>query len=102
MAIVCRWARERSKPVGDGHNRGGQVAAWVVKCLMYVGVKEVTVYVLSTHNITSRSKEELEHIYDQFRDLVRTTLQKQYASSCLSRSPSLTTDCVLDLLRKQN
>lgn len=58
-----RWARERGLPPLYGHKYGAEVVESVLKWCYDLGVKTVTLYVLSTENLVKRSKEELENIY---------------------------------------
>jgi len=58
-----RWARERGLPPHFGHRYGAEVVEDVLRWCYELGVKTVTLYVLSTENIARRSREELDNIY---------------------------------------
>jgi Undecaprenyl pyrophosphate synthetase (EC 2.5.1.31) len=58
-----RWARERGLPPTSGHEWGARRVEEVLRWCYDLGVKTVTLYVLSTENLAKRSKEELENIF---------------------------------------
>jgi len=57
-----RWARSRGLPPWLGHRHGAEKAEEVLKWCYDLGVKTVTLYVLSTENLMRRSREEVEEI----------------------------------------
>lgn len=59
-----RWARERGLPPTAGHRWGARRVEEVLKWCYDLGVRTVTLYVLSTENLARRSKEELENIFE--------------------------------------
>lgn len=59
-----RWARERGLPPTAGHRWGARKVEEVLRWCYDLGVKTVTLYVLSTENLARRSREELENIFD--------------------------------------
>ena len=59
-----RWARSRGLPEWMGHVRGYTVLKRVLGFLWEVGVRYVSVYVLSLENCVRRPREELEKIYE--------------------------------------
>ena len=61
-----RWAKKHFRPRGYGHKMGVQNMIKLCSHAFKLGVKIVTVYALSTENL-SRPKEELDGIYDLFR-----------------------------------
>lgn len=50
----------------DGHRRGKEKVREVMRWCRDIGVKYLTVYALSTENLTSRSAEELETLFDLY------------------------------------
>lgn len=58
-----RWARKHGLPPVLGHRQGAMVVEDVLRWCYDLGVKTVTLYVLSTENLAKRSKEELENIF---------------------------------------
>ena len=58
-----RWARERGLPPYLGHRYGAEIVEDVLRWCYELGVKTLTLYVLSTENIARRSREELENIF---------------------------------------
>ena len=61
-----RWAKKHFRPRGYGHKMGVQNMIKLCSHAFKLGVKIVTVYALSTENL-SRPQEELDGIYDLFR-----------------------------------
>ena len=61
-----RWAQKHFRPRGYGHKMGVQNMIKLCSHAFKLGVKIVTVYALSTENL-SRPQEELDGIYDLFR-----------------------------------
>ena len=61
-----RWAQKRFMPRSYGHNAGMKRMIGLAERAMERGVKYLTVYVLSTENL-SRPKDELEGLYNLFR-----------------------------------
>ena len=61
-----RWAKKHFRPRGYGHKMGVQNMIKLCSLAFKLGVKIVTVYALSTENL-SRPQEELDGIYDLFR-----------------------------------
>ncbi|MEM0020662.1 MAG: polyprenyl diphosphate synthase [Fervidicoccaceae archaeon] len=58
-----RWARRQGLEEFIGHRVGYERAQDVLQWIWDLGVKVVTIYVLSTENCIKRSKEEREHIF---------------------------------------
>lgn len=61
-----RWAKKRLMPRSAGHDAGMRRLIRLARHARDVGVKYLTLYALSTENL-SRPKEELEGIYELFR-----------------------------------
>ncbi len=57
-----RWATSRGLPPWLGHRYGAERAEEVLKWCYDLGVKTVTLYVLSTENLQRRSRSEVEEI----------------------------------------
>ena len=62
-----RWARRRMRPRAFGHKAGVQNMIKVCNYAFELGVRIVTVYALSTENL-SRPQEELDELFDLFRN----------------------------------
>lgn len=58
-----RWARKRGLPPVLGHRHGARVVENVLRWCYDLGIKVVTLYVLSTENLLRRSEDELENIF---------------------------------------
>ena len=67
-----RWARRRFRPRAFGHRAGVQSMTKVCSHAFKLGIRIVTVYALSTENL-SRPKEELDELFD----LIRTYFGKR-------------------------
>ncbi len=61
-----RWAKKRLLPRSAGHDAGMKRIIKLVEHAREAGVKYLTLYALSTENL-SRPKEELEGLYSLFR-----------------------------------
>lgn len=61
-----RWAKRRFRPRGYGHKMGVQNMFKICSHAFDLGVRIVTVYALSTENL-SRPKEEVDELFDLFR-----------------------------------
>ncbi|AKG38856.1 MAG: polyprenyl diphosphate synthase [Infirmifilum sp.] len=58
-----RWARVRRFPPWFGHRHGAEKAEEVLDWCYDLGVKTVTLFVLSTENLKKRSEEEIREIF---------------------------------------
>lgn len=57
-----RWANKHGLKVWEGHKKGAETLTQFLKWCLELGVKQVTVYGLSTENLR-RSKKELKEIF---------------------------------------
>ncbi|VVA44066.1 Isoprenyl transferase [Candidatus Roizmanbacteria bacterium] len=63
-----RWAKEKGLPSVEGHRYAAQTTfPNLANELARLGVKYFTFWALSTENLTGRSKEELDNIFDLIR-----------------------------------
>jgi len=58
-----RWARARNLPVWMGHKKGAEKLEEVLNWCLEAGIKQISVYVLSTENIQNRPKLEIKKIF---------------------------------------
>ncbi|MEZ0346010.1 MAG: polyprenyl diphosphate synthase [Infirmifilum sp.] len=65
-----RWARNRGIPPWLGHRYGAEKAEEVLDWCYDLGVKTVTLYVLSTENLQRRNKEEVEKILELLEEKI--------------------------------
>ncbi|MBR2023643.1 MAG: di-trans,poly-cis-decaprenylcistransferase [Clostridia bacterium] len=72
-----RWAKKRFMPRGYGHKMGMERMIGLLERAFDLGVSYVTVYALSTENL-SRPQEELNGLYD----LIRTYFDKYMGKIC--------------------
>ena len=72
-----RWATARGLPVGDGHKAGAKNLENIVDYCRDIGIKNITVYALSTENWRKRSAAEVKGIFDLLIQIVKTK-KKEY------------------------
>ena len=81
-----RFALAGGLPQPDGHRRGKEKVREVMRWCRDLGIHYLTVYALSTENLTSRSPEELATLFDLyesgFRELARDTEVHQAQVRC--------------------
>lgn len=58
-----RWAKSRGLPSKAGHEAGIETLKKIVRCAGNSGISNITAWVLSTENISSRSQIELKHLF---------------------------------------
>lgn len=71
-----RWARKRALPDIKGHQAGADRLEEIVEAAEKLGVKTVTVYALSTENITERAKREIGGLFNLLRRGYHSKLKK--------------------------
>ncbi len=71
-----RWARQRGLPDIKGHEAGGDVLEKIVDSASKMGIKTITVYALSTENITERAKREVGGLFQLMRRGYNSKLKK--------------------------
>lgn len=62
-----RWAKKRLMPRSYGHKQGMERMIGLMERAFTLGVEYITVYALSTENL-KRPKEELDYLFDLFRN----------------------------------
>lgn len=70
-----RWAQKRRMPRSFGHNAGMNVMIKLASHASALGIKYLTVYTLSTENL-SRPQEELDGLFALFRSYFKTNVKK--------------------------
>lgn len=73
-----RWAKQRLMPRGYGHKAGMQNMIALARHCQKIGVKYLTVYVLSTENF-NRPQEELEGLYNLIRQYFEHEVSELFA-----------------------
>ncbi|MEM2882554.1 MAG: polyprenyl diphosphate synthase [Candidatus Bathyarchaeia archaeon] len=68
-----RWASERMLPTTEGHNHGAKTLEDFLRWCLELGIKIVTVYILSTENL-GRSKEEIDNIFRVMEERLRAII----------------------------
>lgn len=71
-----RWARKRGLPDIEGHKKGSEALENIVEAAQKLGVKEITVYALSTENIKERARREVLGLFNLMREGYQTRLRK--------------------------
>lgn len=59
-----RWARNRGLPPWLGHEKGAEKVWEFLDWCLELGIKTITLYVLSTENLARRRREELEKLFE--------------------------------------
>lgn len=73
-----RWANNRGMPRSYGHGAGVKRMIAIADHANKLGIKYLTVYALSTENLASRPKEELEGLFMLFRRYFKSNVKKLY------------------------
>ena len=71
-----RWAKLRHMPRSFGHNAGMNRMIGLAEHAQKLGIKYLTVYALSTENLSSRPQEELEGLFTLFRKYFKSNVKK--------------------------
>lgn len=71
-----RWARTHNLPDIKGHEKGAEVLEKTVEAAGKMGVKNITVYALSTENIKERAKREVLGLFNLIRKGYHSRLKK--------------------------
>lgn len=71
-----RWARSRNLPDIEGHKAGADALEKIVDSASKLGIKTITVYALSTENITERAKREVGGLFNLMRSGYNNKLKK--------------------------
>lgn len=71
-----RWARSRGWPPWRGHAAGADKVEEILDWLLDLGIKTVTLYVLSTENL-SRPREEVSEIFRLIKEKSEKLLKSQ-------------------------
>ncbi len=76
-----RWAKRRLMPRSFGHKAGMNRMIDLAEHAKATGVKYLTVYALSTENLSRRPKEELDGLFGLFRKYFEVNIKKLYAEN---------------------
>lgn len=80
-----RWAKKRLMPRSFGHNAGMKAMIELVAHAAKLGIGHITVYALSTENVASRPKDELEGLYNLIRKYFTDHVKQLYAQGARVR-----------------
>ena len=72
-----RWAKQRGKQRAFGHKAGMERLIALAEHAQSIGIKYLTLYTLSTENL-SRPKKELDGLFGLFRRYFKTNVKKIY------------------------
>jgi len=75
-----RWARKHNLPDGKGHEAGADNLQKIVEYCRDVGIKNLTVYALSTENWKKRSPMEVKGLFNLLIRIVRTKAEEYQKS----------------------
>jgi len=75
-----RWAKKRLMPRSFGHKNGMNRMIGLAEHAQKLGIKYMTVYVLSTENL-SRPKEELDGLFSLMRKYFTSNVKKLYSKN---------------------
>ncbi|MDD2483213.1 MAG: polyprenyl diphosphate synthase [Candidatus Shapirobacteria bacterium] len=75
-----RWAVKRGLSTSEGHKAGAQNLEKIVDYCRDIGIKNITVYALSTENWRHRSAEEVKGIFNLLINVVKTKRQEYQKS----------------------
>lgn len=75
-----RWARKNGLPDGKGHEAGSENLQEIVEYCRDIGIKNLTVYALSTENWRKRSPQEVKGLFQLLVKMVREKAE-QYRKS---------------------
>ena len=76
-----RWAKKRLLPRGVGHKSGMNRMIGLAEHAKALGVKYLTVYALSTENLSRRPKDEIDGLFGLFRNYFNVNVKKLYAQN---------------------
>lgn len=71
-----RYAKERNLPSFKGHEAGAEKITEFLKWSYELGIKEITIYCLSTENL-KRDKSELDYLFDLFKKFFKKFLDSK-------------------------
>lgn len=73
-----RWAKKRLKPRSLGHSAGMDAMVEIIKRVGELGIRYLTVYALSTENLTNRPKDEIEELFNLLRKYFSRNVKQLY------------------------
>lgn len=73
-----RWAKKRLKPRSFGHSAGMDAMVEITKRAGELGIRYLTVYALSTENLTNRPKDEIEELFNLLRKYFSHNVKQLY------------------------
>ena len=71
-----RWAKAKGLPNGKGHEAGAKNLENIVDYCRDIGIKNLTVYALSTENWKKRSAKEVQGIFNLLIKIVKTKAEE--------------------------
>lgn len=76
-----RWAKKRLHPRPFGHSAGMKAMVKIAERAKELGIRYLTVYALSTENLTNRPKEEIEQLFNLLRKYFTSNVHELYKNN---------------------
>ncbi len=73
-----RWARKNGLSIFKGHEVGAKNIENFIKWCIELGIKKVSIYILSTENLKNRSKEEINHLLNLLNNYLQRWKQGEF------------------------
>ena len=73
-----RWAKKRLQPRSFGHSAGMKRMIKIAERAKELGIGYLTVYALSTENLTNRPKEEIDQLFNLLRKYFTHNVKELY------------------------
>jgi undecaprenyl diphosphate synthase len=77
--VYRRWARKHGLPVWYGHRAGSRKVEKLLEWCLELGIKQVSLYTLSTENLKNRPKRELNKIFKIIYEYVNKLLNEKFS-----------------------
>lgn len=81
-----RWAKRRLMPRNYGHKAGMNAMIKLAGHAQKLGIKYLTVYALSTENLSRRPQDELDGLFGLFREYFTENIKKLYEANARVRA----------------
>jgi undecaprenyl diphosphate synthase len=74
-----RWAQKNGLPVWYGHRAGARKVEQLLNWCFELGIKQISLYTLSTENLENRPKREVDEILKIFYEYVERLLNEKFS-----------------------
>ena len=93
-----RWAQSHGLPIHKGHEQGAETLRIIAKACQQRGIDLLTVFALSTENLTNREAQELGFLFKlmkkAFTEEIKEFVESEIKINVLGRRDGLPTDLV--------